>query len=196
MIYGYVRVSTKDQNPERQITKMRELGVDELFVDKASGKDLDRPEYQRLMNLVASGDKIILDSLDRLGRNYDDVTGEWRRLTSLGVDLQCLDLDCMSSENLRGMGAIGKVVEDMILSLLSYVAQAEREKNKQRQAEGIAIAKAEGKYRGRSCTDYTQEILEQANQALKAEGKGAAARILGVTRGTVYNMIKDGRLAC
>ena len=196
-VYGYVRVSTEGQNPERQIAKMRELGMAEgdLFVDKASGKDLERPAYAALLDRLERGDKVVFDSLDRLGRDYDDVTREWRRLTrEAGVSLKVLDLEFFDSESFDSMGPVGKCVEDMLLSLLAYVAQTERDKNRQRQAEGIAIAKAAGKYRGSSKRVYPEEVLRDAQAALSAEGKSAAARVLGCDRATVYRMLADGRL--
>lgn len=196
-VYGYVRVSTKEQNEERQVRKMAELGVEPslLFIDKASGKNLDREKYRELMSMVRSGDTILLDSLDRLGRNYFDIIEEWRRLTRAeGVDIRCLDLEFFDSARFREMGAIGVCVEDMLLSLLAYVAQTEREKNRQRQAEGIAVAKERGKYRGRKPASFPPEKVAEAERALADGGKSAAARVLGVDRATVYRMIADGRL--
>lgn len=175
---------------------MAELGVspDCMFVDYASGKNLDRPMYRELMGLVGDGDSIIVDSLDRLGRSYDDVTTEWRRLVGMGVDIRCLDLEFFDSAKLREMGSIGICVEDMLLSLLAYVAQTEREKNRQRQAEGIAIARVEGKYKGKPKKRYSAETIGRAEEALRTHGKVAAARILGCHVNTVANMIADGRL--
>lgn len=195
--YGYVRVSSKDQNEARQLEKMRELGIADknIFIDKASGKDLEREQYQKLISLVEEGDEIIFDSLDRLGRDYDDLTIEWRRLTrEVGCDLKALDLEFFDSALFRSMGDIGKCVEDMLLSLLAYVAQTERKKNRQRQAEGIAIAKSLGKYKGKPKTIFPAELIDAANKALREEGKSAAAKILNVSRITVYRMIEDGRL--
>lgn len=194
MIRGYVRVSTADQNPERQIRKMRDMGISALYVDKASGKDMHRPEWERLLNDSKPGDSIVVDSLDRLGRNYADVTSEWRRLTGMGIDISCLDLEFFDSAKFREMGPVGTCVQDMLLSLLAYVAQTEREKNRQRQAEGIAVAKEAGKYTGRKPKDFDSETLQRAQEAL-SESKAAAARVLGVDRSTVYRMIRDGRLA-
>lgn len=195
-VYGYIRVSSATQNPERQIRKMGELGIpsERLFVDFASGKNLDRPRYRELTALVADGDQIVVDSLDRLGRSYDDVTTEWRRLVGMGVDIRCLDLDFFDSAKFREMGAIGVCVEDMLLSLLAYVAQTEREKNRQRQAEGIAVAKAEGKFKGKPKRSYDPALVEKAEAALRSKGKAAAARVLGCHVNTVGNMIADGRL--
>ena len=195
-VYGYVRVSSESQNEGRQVKKMLGLGIVEenIFIDKASGKNLDRPEYQRLMGIIGPGDQIILDSLDRLGRSYADVTSEWRRITAMGCDIRCLDLEFFDSRKLREMGAIGVCVEDMLLSLLSYVAQTEREKIKQRQAEGIALAKDRGKYKGRQNKEFDSDTLQAAQNALRLRGKAAAAQVLGVDRTTVYRMIKEGRL--
>ena len=196
-VYGYVRVSTEGQNPQRQIAKMRELGMAEgnLFVDKASGKDLDRPAYAEMLGRLAPGDKVVFDSLDRLGRSYDDVTREWRRLTrEEGVSLKVLDLEFFDSDSFEAMGPVGRCVEDMLLSLLAYVAQSERDKNRARQAEGIAIAKAQGRYKGGAKRRYPPELLEAANAALAARGKAEAARVLGCDRATVYRMVADGRL--
>lgn len=195
--YGYVRVSSKDQNEARQLEKMRELEIEDknIFIDKASGKDLEREQYKKLISIVEEGDEIIFDSLDRLGRDYDDLTIEWRRLTrEVGCDLKALDLEFFDSALFRSMGDIGKCVEDMLLSLLAYVAQTERKKNRQRQAEGIAIAKSLGKYKGKPKTIFPAELIDAANKALREEGKSAAAKILNVSRITVYRMIEDGRL--
>ena len=195
--YGYIRVSSADQNESRQVNKMLELRVtrDHLFIDKASGKNLDRVQYKHLLESIKPGDMILLDSLDRLGRNYFDIIEEWKRLTrEQGVAIRCLDLEFFDSAKFAEMGSIGVCVEDMLLSLLAYVAQTEREKIKTRQAEGIAIAKAEGKYTGRKPTEFSAEMLSQAQSALIEKGKSAAAKVLGVSRKTIYRMIEDGRL--
>lgn len=196
-VYGYVRVSTVDQNPERQILKMRSLGVGRMFVDRASGKSLDRPEYERMLVLLKRGDTVLLDSLDRLGRRYDDVTVEWKRLTrEEGVDLAVLDLDFFDSRKFREMGDLGKVMEDMLLSMLAYVAQTERDKMLRRTMEGVAVAKAAGKYKGGVKKRFPDGAVERAQAALDGgASKAEVARMLGVSYCTVYNMLKDGRLA-
>lgn len=197
MDYGYVRVSTEEQNTQRQILKMRELGIKEenIFVDKASGKNMERPEWQRLMNLIENGDRIVLDSLDRLGRTYDLITVEWKRITrEVGCDIKCLDIEFFDSNAFQAMGDVGKVVEDMLLSLLAYVAETERKKMLQRQAEGIVVAKAEGRYKGRKPFDFDIATVEEAQRIMVEESKMAAARFLGVSTKTLYNMIDDGRL--
>lgn len=196
-MYGYIRVSTVEQNVERQVVKMREMGISDerLYVDRASGKDMDRPAWEALMGELAEGDCLVVDSLDRLGRSYDLVTATWKHITrEVGCDIACLDLDFMSSASMRSMGDIGKVLEDMMLSLLSYVADNERKKMLARQAEGIAVAREQGKYRGGTPRSYPQEVIDRANDALRTGGKAAAAKVLGCGRSTVYRMIEDGRL--
>lgn len=196
--YGYVRVSSADQNEERQVKKMLDLGIEEqyIFIDKASGKDLERDSYKNLMLIIKSGDEIVLDSLDRLGRDYDDLTVEWRRITrEVGCDLKALDLEFFDSAMFRSMGDVGKCVEDMLLSLLAYVAQIERKKTRQRQAEGIALAKERGVYTGRKPTKFDSDLIEKVESFLRDGGaKTEAARMLGVTRCTIYRMIEEGRL--
>lgn len=195
--YGYIRVSTIEQNVARQVETMTREGVpqDKLFIDKASGKSFDRPEYQRLLATVQPGDKIIVDSLDRLGRDYDGLIAEWKRLTrDMGVHVKALDLAFMDSEAFAAMEDLGQMIEDMLLSVLSWSAANERTKMLRRQAEGIAVAKAEGKYKGRSKTSYSQDEIDAAQEALTSQGKTAAARVLGVNRNTIYRMIEDGRL--
>lgn len=196
--YGYARVSTEEQNPERQLVKFRAMGIDDgsILMDKLSGKSMDRPEWNRLMSLIGPGDELALDSLDRLGRNYDEIKSEWCRITrEVGCDIECLDLTFMNSRNFRSMEDIGKVMEDMILSVLAWKAQKERDDMLRRQAEGIAVAKAAGKYKGGTRRSYPQEVIDCANKALVTEGKAAAAKVLGCTRSTVYRMIEDGRIA-
>ena len=197
MIYGYIRVSTKEQNLTRQIKAMEQEGIvtENLFIDKASGKNFDRPAYQALMEKVQPGDKIVVDSLDRLGRDYDGLIAQWKRLThEQGVDIQALDMPFMDSAYFRKLGDLGKLVEDMFLGILAWVADHERQEIMRRQREGIEKAKVEGKYQGRQNTVYDPEILAQAQGVLNQHGKSAAARVLGVSRSTIQRMCKDGRL--
>ena len=154
MNIGYVRVSSKDQNPERQLLKMRELGIQErfIFVDHGwSGKNFDRPQYQAMKQIIREGDTVYLDALDRLGRDYDGIIREWKEITrEMGADIVVLENETIfDSRKFREMGDIGKLMEDQFLSLLSYVAEQERKKIKQRQREGIVVAKAKGVRFGR-----------------------------------------------
>jgi len=152
-VFGYVRVSDKGQNVERQDIKMLELGVDErdIFVDKASGKNFERPQYQALKSVIREGDLIYIDALDRLGRNYDEIKSEWQYITrKLNADIVILEKrELFDSRKFKTMGDMGKLMEDQFLSLLAYVAEQERKKMLQRQKEGIAVAKAQGKHLGR-----------------------------------------------
>ena len=143
--YGYVRVSTRDQNEARQVQAMLKYGVlkKNIYVDKQSGKDFDRPAYKRLFKKLKNGDTLIIQSIDRLGRNYDEILNQWRHITKIKqahiivIDMPLLDTRL--EEDLTGT-----LIADIVLQLLSYVAQTERDFIKKRQAEGIAIAKAKG----------------------------------------------------
>ena len=148
------------------------------------------------MQKVKAGDLILLDSLDRLGRSYVDVTQEWRRLTNeVGCDLKVLDLEFFDSQGFKAMGDVGVCVQDMLLSLLAYVAQTEHDKHRARQREGIELAKKAGKYKGTEKKAFPPTTLAAAQTALDAgETKQKVEEILGVTRACVYNMLKDGRL--
>lgn len=198
MVYGYVRVSTAEQNVERQLVKMSELGIegDCLFVDRASGRDMDRPEWRRLEALLAEGDELVVDSLDRLGRDYEAVTAAWRELTRVrGVSVRCLDLEFFDSSKFAEMGDLGVCLEDMLLSLLSYVAQSERKKMRQRQAEGIAVARAAGAYRGRKALEPDGALAALVAAARAGDiSMAEAARRGGVSRATLYRMAADGRV--
>ncbi|MFS0558306.1 recombinase family protein [Brevibacillus centrosporus] len=164
MKLGYARVSAKDQNPERQIKKMRELGIEEryIFVDKQSGKDFNRPQYQAMRLIIREGDLLYLDALDRLGRDYDGIIREWKYITrELNADIVVLENETLfDSRKFRSMGDLGKLMEDQFLSLLSYVAEQERKKNKQRQAEGIEVAKNNGVRFGRRKYEITPEFIQ------------------------------------
>ncbi|HDR5272590.1 MULTISPECIES: recombinase family protein [Bacillus cereus group] len=152
-IYGYIRVSTKDQNEQRQLHKMMERGVEarRIFLDKASGRNFDRPQYQLLRKILSQDDIVYIDALDRMGRNYDEVISEWKYITrKLQADIVVLENETLfDSRKFREMGDMGRLMEDQFLSLLSYVADQERKKIRQRQAEGIAVAKSQGKHLGR-----------------------------------------------
>lgn len=152
-VFGYVRVSSTDQNIDRQIHKMLALGIAErdIFIDKASGKNFDRLNYQTLKRILRSGDLIYIDALDRLGRSYDDIIHEWKEITrKINADIVILENQTLfDSRKFKEMGDVGKLMEDQFLSLLSYVADQERKKILRRQAEGIEAARKKGKHLGR-----------------------------------------------
>ncbi len=150
-IYGYARVSTRDQNLDRQLDALEAFGVERrrIFADKASGKDFERPEWVRLMGALRPGDVLAVKSIDRLGRNYEEIIDQWRALVK-GVRAQVVVLDMPLLDTRKGRdGVTGALISDIVLQLLSYVAQVERESIHQRQAEGIAAARARGVRFGR-----------------------------------------------
>ena len=148
MTYGYVRVSTKEQIVDRQLVAMKAAGVTNILIDKASGKDFDRPQYKKLRKKLKRGDLLVIQSLDRFGRSYDDIIDEWRYLVkTVGVDVKVLDMPLLDTR--QGEGLIGKFVSDIVLQILSFVAETERRKIKERQAQGIACAKERGVRFGR-----------------------------------------------
>ena len=151
MDYGHARVSAKDQSLARQLDALQELGLndDVIFADKASGKDFNRPSYQRLMRKLKPGDVVFVKSIDRLGRNYQEIIEEWRSITQQkGAHIVVLDMPLLDTRNDKGE-LTSVFITDVVLQLLSYVAQMERDNIKQRQAEGIASAKARGVRFGR-----------------------------------------------
>ena len=144
MRIGYVRVSTKEQNEARQITSMEEQGVEKVYMDKQSGKDFNRPQYQEMISNLQKGDVVVLHSLDRLGRNYDEIIQEWSRITKeIEADIIVLDMPLLNT-TISQNDLTGRFMADLVLQILSYVSETERQNIKKRQAEGIAIAKAEG----------------------------------------------------
>ena len=149
--FGYIRVSTKDQNEARQLAALAEYQIprSRLFIDKQSGKDFARPAYQRLLKRLKRGDVLFVKSIDRLGRNYNEILEQWRVLTKqIGADVVVIDMPLLDTRA-RGDDLTGTFIADLVLQILSYVAQTERENIRQRQAEGIAAAKARGVHFGR-----------------------------------------------
>jgi len=148
--YGYVRVSSKDQNPARQLLAMQEkqIPTKNIYLDKMSGQDFSRPEYLKLLRVLKRGDTIVIKSIDRLGRNYGEILEEWRKITKeIGADIQVIDMPLLntnSAENSMHSDLTGVFISDLVLQILAYVAETEREFIRQRQAEGIAAAKQKG----------------------------------------------------
>lgn len=150
MKYGYIRVSSGDQNEDRQRLALaqQQIRADELYIDKQSGKDFDRPAYQQMLKKLKSGDVLFVLSIDRLGRNYEEIQSQWRILTKeKGVDIAVLDMPLLDTR--QGKDLMGTFIADLTLQILSFVAQNERENIRKRQAEGIAAAKARGVRFGR-----------------------------------------------
>ena len=159
--YGYVRVSTREQNLDRQLMAMREFGIPEKQIvrEKLSGKDFERPAYVRLLKKMKSGDTLVIKSIDRLGRNYDEILEQWRIITKeKGAAIVVLDMPLLDTR--QGRDLTGTLIADIVLQLLSYVAQTEREFIRQRQAEGIAAARARGVHLGRPAMEQPGNFSE------------------------------------
>jgi DNA invertase Pin-like site-specific DNA recombinase len=203
MIIGYIRVSSKEQHIDRQVKKMKELGIEErfTFIDKQSGKDFDRPQYKAMKGVIREGDLVYIDALDRLGRNYDEIIKEWKHITrEINADIIILENETLfDSRKFKSMGDMGKLMEDQFLSLLAYVAEQERKKILQRQKEGIAVAKAQGKHLGRpkfnidSLTKDQRQGLETNYEAWKNKDiTGVAfANMLELKKNTFYKIVKE-----
>lgn len=191
--YGYIRVSSKDQNEERQVIALTEAGIDKnhLFIDKQSGKDFNRKQYKRMLRKLKADDVLMVKSIDRLGRNYDEILEQWCLLTKeKGVDIVVLDMPLLDTRRDRDL--TGKLIADIVLQLLSYVAQTEREFIHQRQAEGIAAARARGVKFGRRPKEIPSEFNDVYNRWINKEiSAREAGKILGVAHKTflkwVYN---------
>ena len=159
--YGYIRVSTREQNEDRQLVAMREMDVPEknLFTDRQSGRDFERPQYKRLVRRLRAGDLLYIKSIDRLGRDYGEILEQWRVLTrEKGVDICVLDMPLLDTR--RGKDLMGTFLSDIVLQVLSFVAENERSNIRQRQAEGIAAAKARGVKFGRPPRPVTEDFLK------------------------------------
>ena len=191
--YGYVRVSTKDQNEERQMIAMNEYGIakSKIFMDKQSGKDFDRPQYKRLIRRLRPGDVLVIKSIDRLGRNYDEILEQWRIITrEKGVGIVVLDMPLLDTS--QGRDLTGTLISDIVLQLLSYVAQTERENIRQRQAEGIAAAKARGVHMGRPPIKTPESFFAMKDLYLRGLiSSRKAAENLGISVTTFTRWIRQ-----
>ena len=188
IIYGYARVSAKDQNEARQLIALKTFGICQtrIFLDKQSGRDFQRPQYQRLLKRLKKGDTLVVKSIDRLGRNYNEIIEQWRILTKeKQADVVVLDMPLLDTR--RGKDLTGTLIADIVLQLLSYVAQTEREFIHQRQAEGIAAAKARGVKFGRP-----PAVLPENFYAVHKKWRDKkitlrqAAKACGMPEGTFY----------
>lgn len=193
MEYGYVRVSTKEQNEERQMVALKEYGIleENIYVDKQSGKDFNRTNYKRMMRKLKNGDTLIVKSIDRLGRNYHEILEQWRIITKeKNVAIVVLDMPLLDTRANRDLTGI--LISDIVLQLLSYVAQTEREMIHQRQMEGIAVAKANGIRFGRPPKERPEEFYEVKKRWEDKEiSAREAARILNITHKTFLKWARE-----
>lgn len=164
-IYGYVRVSSVCQNEARQLQELRQMEIEDenIFIDKTSGKDFNRTQYQKLKSILKNGDVLFVKSIDRFGRNYSEIIDEWRYLTkAIGVDIVVLDMPLLDTR--KGKDLLGTLISDIVLQILSYVAEIERNEIRQRQKEGIAIAKSRGVHLGRPENVLPKSFYEVLNE--------------------------------
>ena len=196
-VYGYIRVSSREQNEDRQRIAMGDFGIEErsLFLDKQSGKDFDRPGYRRLMRKLKPGDTLVIKSIDRLGRNYEEILEQWRFITKdRQAAIVVLDMPLLDTR--QGRDLTGVLISDIVLQLLSYVAQTERELIRQRQAEGIAAAKARGVRFGRPAKstppnfDITVSAWEKKQVPLSE-----VLQKYGMSEATFYRRLREHRLS-
>lgn len=192
-VYGYIRVSSADQNEDRQLVALRSCKVPEcnLFVDKQSGKDFERPEYRRMLRRFKRDDLLYVKSIDRLGRNYGEILEQWRLLTKeKGVDIVVLDMPLLDTRS--GKDLMGTFIADLVLQILSFVAQNERENIRQRQAEGIAAAKARGVPFGRPALPLPENFEQVVSSWRNKEIDFASAlQQTGMRPATFYRRLKD-----
>lgn len=195
MNYGYIRVSAKDQNEARQLAALSGLDIPagNIYLDKQSGKNFDRPAYQRLLRRLRSGDALYILSIDRLGRDYDEILEQWRIITKKkSADIVVLDFPLLDTRaRMEGQDLTGRFMADLVLQILAYVSQKERENIRQRQAEGIAAAKAAGRCWGNPGIERPAEADDYA--VLWREKKISLEEIgrrLGVSRSTAYRFVK------
>ena len=193
MEYGYARVSTKEQNAERQLIALTAFGVaaNAIFVDKQSGKDFERTQYRKLIRKLKDGDTLVVKSIDRLGRNYEEILEQWRVITKEKcAAIVVLDMPLLDTRQSRDL--TGTLIADIVLQLLSYVAQTEREFIRQRQAEGIAAAKAQGVRFGRKPMQRPEEFEELKKQRSRGEVSACqAAKMLKITHRTFLRWARN-----
>lgn len=194
MNYGYARVSTIAQNLDRQLEELLKIGIDgkNIYTDKESGKDFNRTNYKKLCRKLKPGDVLFIKAIDRLGRNYNMVLDEWRILTKeKGVDIVVIDMPLLDTR-IEGKNLFGKFIADVVLQVLSFVAENERETMRQRQAEGIRIAKAKGIKFGRPALpvplNFDEIVVLYKRRAITSE---KACELTGLTRGTFYRKLKQ-----
>lgn len=192
-IYGYVRVSSQEQNEDRQLIAMAEAGVarGNIFIDKQSGKDFERPNYKRLMKKLRPGDTLIIKSIDRLGRNYEEIQNQWRIITKeKKVDIVVIDMPLLDTR--RDKNLLGTFISDLVLQLLSFISENERTTIRQRQAEGIAAAKKRGVRFGRPTKEAPPDFDEIIAKWQKKEMPlDEILRQYGMSESTFYRRLRE-----
>ena len=195
-VYGYVRVSSFDQNEERQMVALGEVNVpkENIYTDKQSGKDFERPNYKRLVKKLKKGDLLYILSIDRLGRNYEEIQNQWRILTKeIGIDICVIDMPLLDTRN--GKDLMGTFIADLVLQILSFVAQSERENIKKRQAQGIAAAKLKGIKFGRPESplpdNFSQIVRKWEKKQITIHD---VTKLCNMSEATFYRRLREYRL--
>lgn len=195
--YGYVRVSSTDQNEDRQMIALSTCNIPQknIYMDKQSGKDFNRPQYKKLIRKLKGGDLLYIMSIDRLGRNYEEIQRQWRILTKdIGIDICVLDMPLLDTR--QGKDLMGTFIADLVLQILSFVAQSERENIKKRQAEGIAAAKAKGVKFGRPeskvPTDFSKIIRQWEHKQIPI---AEVVKRCNMSEATFYRRLREYRLS-
>ena len=195
-IYGYVRVSTKEQKTDRQLIAMEEIGIkkNNIYVDKQSGKDFNRPQYKKLLRKLKGNDLLYIKSIDRLGRNYNEILEQWRIITKdIKADIIVIDMPLLNTSD-KNAGLTGQFLSDMVLQILSYIAQTEREFIRQRQKEGIAAAKARGVRFGAKQKPLPVDFATVKTKCEKGElSIRNGAKILNMPYSTFYRYYTNSR---
>ncbi len=191
--YGYVRVSTTDQNEDRQLIALsyKDIDVENIYIDKISGKDFERPAYKKMKSKMKKGDILYILSIDRLGRNYEEIQEQWRQLTKeIGIDICVIDMPLLDTRN--GKDLMGTFIADLVLQILSFVAQNERENIRKRQAEGIAAAKGRGVHMGRPVSevpcDFEYFVYLWKHKRMKLE---VILDECGISESTFFRRIRE-----
>ena len=194
MTYAYIRVSTKQQKIDRQYEEIKQYNISDkfIFIDKESGKDFDRTNYQKLIKKLKKDDLLIIKSIDRLGRNYHMIIDEWTKITkTIGADILVIDMPLLDTRT-KGENLVGKFISDTVLQVLSFVAENERVNIKQRQAEGIRIAKEKGVKFGRPKIILSESMIKILDKYINKELNNIeATKLIGVSHGTFFRLIKE-----
>ncbi len=195
-IYGYIRISSIDQNEDRQMLALKNKGVQEnrIYIDKQSGKDFNRPNYKKLLKKLKKGDLLYTLSIDRLGRNYNEILKQWQVLTKkIGIDICVIDMPLLDTR--KGKDLMGAFIADLVLQILSFVAENERENIRKRQAQGIEAAKARGVKFGRPRVNIPIDFCEVANDyKMKKISFSEALEKTGMKKSTFYRNIQEFNL--
>lgn len=196
MKIGYARVSSKTQNVERQTKELQEYGCEDIFIDIASGKNFDRPNYIVMKNKLRKGDELVIHDLSRFGRNKDEIIKEWKEIIELKADINVLNMPVLNTAQYKDIKGIGKLISEIFLSVMSWTVEEERNRIREAQQEGIAIAKGKGKFKGRPIKYHENAKNPQDrlvyNEIIKMISVGESvidiSKKTGVTRRTIYNI--------